>query len=365
MFPHGAGWLSGTGLVALDRKKINGLLQALQNNDVSRGTVVALYDGLACEQISEGDPDAPNFGRIFFIVEESLKVQGSHVVGSGPGSVEEEEQGGTRILKTNRSRLASELVGAGLNCTFTVIAGAGSLAVTAADVPALGATTPLIVAGWVGTGASAVQCANGIARTIKAIANPGGVDLDEWDETGWYKWSLFTIDAIGVAASVASLPSAYRKVATILERRGALRAVQAMVSGQGGNRTDRAAALVKAIKEASRDERTSAEMAKALKEAGYVARRQLSRRGLREGMAAITNVTARDLRRELSAAIADTLSPIISSMPSNRVGSASGSMNALPGIIVHAIPVGGSQPQSAALRSDAVPRPAARQRSEQ
>ena len=240
---------------------------------------------------------------------------------------------------SNKSRATSEFVGAGLSCGFAVVSGIGVFAGAAAEVPTAGASTVLVVVAWTGFATSAVQCVNGIVRSVVAVEDPDSNSLQQWDDNWYYSNLCLLVDAIGIAAAVVSIPAAAKNFYAVLQRRGAMVTEQALA---GMNRAERQATMRLALQQAVRTPEGRAEVMKALRAAGLsekqaaqtIAFGAATTRRAGVTLRAISEVTATRLSRHLLSAVSGGLTPLVSATPSRVTGSASGSVNA---VIVHVV----------------------------
>jgi hypothetical protein len=222
-----------------------------------------------------------------------------------------------------------------------VISGVGVLGSAAAEVPSAGTSTFVLVVAWAGFAASSVQCLNGIARVTAIAANPDGNTRQEWDSNKIYTRSIFVVDPIGVASGLASLPQATRNLLQILERRGGLATTQLLSQM---NRAERAAMIQEAVRQASRNPESAKLLEEALKDAGALRQATTSTGASVRIAKATLNVVSRETTRRLTRAVLDVVAnidgPIASGLPSSWVGSASGSVNTIGGLVLSIVPIG-------------------------
>jgi hypothetical protein len=324
---------------------LRGIVEAINAMPETRGVAIGYYGDLVCRQLSNGDRTNPNFHRLIIIVEEA-PVSGVQVatrpapVASTPPR-EASSNSAQQAMQTNGSRLAPELIGAGLSCGFTVISAVGVVGSAAAEVPTAGASTILLVASWAGLVTSGIQCINGVVRVVEIARNPEGTSLAEWDNNAWYSGFIFVVDAVGVASGVASAGAATRNLLAVLERRGGLVTTQQLMRM---NRAGRAEAMQRAIAQASRSPESAAVLREALEAAGAEVRAAggLSRVAASRAAAVIAEETTRRLHRAVAEVLGAYGGPLGSALPASWVGSASGSVNTTGGVIIHALGVSSS-----------------------
>lgn len=327
------------------------------------GCMIGLQGDGMSRVLDPGSPTNPNFGSVLVIIEEvpgrgtaPLVVApprisaGGPRVGTGTAAPAQPSGGGGGPTPTpNRTRLGAELVGAGLNCTFAVIAGAGVVGSLLAEVPTAGASTVMLWVSGVGFATSAAQCGNGLVRSYQAAFNPDDNSLERWDNNNVYAGVFLVIDAVGVATSVASLPSATRRLLQILERRGSLVTAEALATM---GRERRIAALRQAWNQAAGSPEGRQALQQALREAGLSPRdaqrlMNMANTGrqatvLGRNSEAVRRVLDARMAREVYRTMAETLSGVggilASASPATYTGSASGFLNWAGGhMVVHLI----------------------------
>lgn len=316
----------------------NRMVAAIYGEEELKGCQIGYYGDGVCSMMEAGMVPSSNFGRILAVVEETLGPTGvvvdSALLSTSPTTVPDVPE-----FASNQSRATSELVGAGLSCGFAVIAGIGVIGGAAAEIPTAGASTVLVVVAWVGFATSAVQCVNGIVRSVEAERNPETNSLQQWDNNQIYSTALLIVDIVGVATAVASLPAATKNLLAVLERRGSLLTAQTLSTM---NRVERQAAMRAALAQATRTPEGRAEVLKALRDAGLsekqaaqtLASGAATTRRAGVALRAITEVTATRLNMQLLGALSGGMTPLVSATPSRLTGSASGSINS---VIVHII----------------------------
>lgn len=249
-------------------------------------------------------------------------------------------------IVTNRSQLGPELIGAGLSCGLTIVSAVGVVGGVAGEVPTGGASTFLVVASWVGLTTSAIQCANGLVRVAAIASDPGGDTLSRWDSNATYTNSILLVDAIGVVTGVAGLGAAGRNLWAVLARQRSFVARGLSFEAlRGMNRAGRLAVISELFEEAARTPEGRAALVAAAREAGIGASTLQSAEGLSvRGASTLVRVISEETTRRLSASIRDILAGatgiIASASPSSAIGSASGSLNAAPGIILNLLDAG-------------------------
>ncbi|MET0595539.1 MAG: hypothetical protein ABW133_22760 [Polyangiaceae bacterium] len=236
-------------------------------------------------------------------------------------------------IVTNRSRLGPELIGAMVACGLTIVAAAGMTAGVAAEIPTGGASTFLVYAGWVGLTTGAIQCANGLVRVNGILAAPNDNSLQRWDKNPYYEYSILVVDALGVASGVASLPFQARNLYAVLARQKSfvarglnLETLRAM------NRAQRLKVVSEVFAEAARTPDGRAALLQSAREAGLGARTLQSSSGMSvrastKIASAISIETARRLKQSIWDVVATVSGVTASGLPSEHVGSASGSVN--------------------------------------
>lgn len=322
--------------MSLTKEQLDRVVAAIHAQPELTGVIVGYYDGLMCSVADQGYKVALPYWEKAVIVEEIDDSSGTVEVPSDP--TDSAQPPGTI---TNRSRIWSEFAGAGLNCGFAVISGIGVLGGAAAEVPSGGTSTFLVVVAWAGFATSSIQCINGIVRTVEAASNPDSDSLARWDQNRIYTVSFLVVDAIGVGAGLASLGPNVKNLLAVLERRGGLPTAQALAKM---GRETRAKAIQDALNQARRNPDSAKVLDQALKDA--LSSKTVRRVAKNAVIAArnatvVSDVIADETARRLSRAIIDVISavdsPIASGLPSQWVGSASGSVNAAGGQLIHVV----------------------------
>ncbi|MEZ5425103.1 MAG: hypothetical protein R2747_02455 [Pyrinomonadaceae bacterium] len=171
------------------------------------GVPVGFYDGSQCRVVNGGSMMTNASGVFGVAIEEVYgQIPNQRRIGRGQAMV---VPGATEELR-NGSRLGSEALNAGLSCTFTVISAYGVAASAAAEAPTGGASTILLIASWTSMIASGIQCGDGIARTIEALANPEGTTIARADANPVYSGYRTTVDAVGIVSGGVSAAGALR-----------------------------------------------------------------------------------------------------------------------------------------------------------
>ena len=322
--------------MSLTREQLGAVVDAIHSQPELMGVMVGYYDGLMCSVADYGATVSLNYWEKAVIIEEIDESGQSVLVPSDPTDTVSPP-----AVITNRSRIWSEFAGAGLNCGFAVISGVGVVGSAAAEVPSGGSSTFLLVVAWTGLATSSVQCINGIVRTVEAARHPDSDSISRWDQNKVYTVSFLIVDAIGVGAGLASLGPNVKNLLAVLERRGGLASGEALAKM---SRDARGKAIQAALQQARRNPESAKILDEALREAlgGRVIRRVARNVIIASRNAGqVSDIIADETARRLSRAIIDVVSsvdtPIASAMPSNWVGSASGSVNALGGQLIHVV----------------------------
>jgi len=322
--------------MSLTRQKLDAVVDVIHSQPELTGVVVGYYDGMMCSVADYGAMVSLNYWEKAVIVEEVDENGNSVLVPPEPTDTVSPP-----ALITNRSRMWSEFAGAGLSCGFAVISGVGVLGSAAAEVPSGGSSTFLLVVAWTGFATSSIQCINGIVRTVEATRNPDSDSIARWDQNKIYTVSFLIVDAIGVGAGLASLAPNVKNLLAVLERRGGLASADALAKM---SRDARGKAIQAALQQARRNPESAKILDEALAEAlgGRVVRRVarnviIASRNAGQVSDVIADETARRLSRAMIDVISSVDSPIASAMPSDWIGSASGSVNAVGGQLIHVI----------------------------
>ncbi|MGH8394621.1 MAG: NAD synthetase, partial [Pseudomonas sp.] len=106
------------------------------------------------------------------------------------------------VSNPRESRLIGEAVNTGISCLGAVISWAAIASGTILVPFSAGASSVIVVVGYAAAGASALQCFNGITRTVLEVARPEGND---WlDSEAWYQNTSTVLDAVSLAGVGAS-----------------------------------------------------------------------------------------------------------------------------------------------------------------
>src|SRR5471032_3345297 len=106
------------------------------------------------------------------------------------------------VSNPRESRLIGEAVNTGISCFGAVISWAAIASGTILVPFSAGASSVIVVVGYAAAGASALQCFNGITRTVLEVARPEGND---WlDSEAWYQNTSTVLDAVSLAGVGAS-----------------------------------------------------------------------------------------------------------------------------------------------------------------
>ncbi len=313
------------------------IVEAIHSRPELNGCVIGFHGNNQSRVLHQGINSSANFGRVVVIVEESW-ISEAQVripdIAPVPAVVPR-----TPDYISNRSRVSAEFTGAAINCGLTVLSGAGVLFGGALEVVTGGASTVLVVMGWVGTATSGVQCLNGITRTVEAHRNPDSNSLQQWDTNQVYRYSMNIVDGLGVASSLISLPLATRNLIGILGRRGGLVTLDQL---ERMTRSQRQAAIQQAVTQATQTPAGREAVALALREAGLAERQvaQVMAHGAGTGRRArlVAGVLSEETARRLNGTIREIVGGVVgvgaSATSERRTGSASGVVNAL---IVHVL----------------------------
>lgn len=100
------------------------------------------------------------------------------------------------------SKLAQELLNAGLSCGAAVLGWAAVIVSTGAVPVTGGASTAVTVISYSAAAAGTAQCANGVARSWVEHANPEA--LDDFDNQEWYQYTQTALDVVSVGGAATS-----------------------------------------------------------------------------------------------------------------------------------------------------------------
>jgi hypothetical protein len=297
------------------------------------GCVVGYYGDRGCRTIGYPSCVSPNSENIAVVIEEVI------LVGSGAAGAAQSSSRPVPVpppvpaAVTNRSRLGPELIGAGASCALTAISAVGVFGSVAAEVPTGGASTFLLVASWSGLLTGGIQCANGLVRVGAAVADLGGVTLEQWDRNKTYNMAILFVDAVGVVGGIASLPYAVRNLWAVVTRMKSLSRVNLSLEAlQRMNRFDRFRTIARVFHEASRTPEGAQALVLAAREAKVGAKtfQQASRLSVNHSTTLVKIISKETVHR-LHASLRDVFGGVaglgLSASPSELTGSGSGSIN--------------------------------------
>ena len=202
----------------------------------------------------------------------------------------------------------------------------------AGEVPSGGTSSFLVVAAWVGIGANALQCGNGIVRVTEALQNSTTSSLQSWDDDSFYSNAFLLVDALGVFSGVASLPAAWRNFWAVISRQRAFVARGLSLEKlKGMNRLARFKVIKEVFEEAAKTPEGRTALRRAAAEAkvsaASFARETMS---VRQSMTMV-KVISKETQRRLINSLVGVLAPLTgagaSATPARWSGSASGSVN--------------------------------------
>jgi hypothetical protein len=179
----------------------------------------------------------------------------------------------------------------------------------------------------------AIQCANGLVRVGAILYEPDDDTLSRWDDNSIYKYGILIVDAIGVAAGVASLPFAARNLWAVISRQRSFLARDLSLEAlKRMNRLQRLRVIAECFEEAARTPEGRTALVAAAREAEIGA--QTLQRGASLSVnhaATLRRIIADETVRRLHATIKDVLTNVAglaaSGTSDKYVGNASGSVS--------------------------------------
>jgi len=285
---------------------------------------VILYIGKSSSQVVSGGYMATNNYYTIIVIEELNK---------------ENDQPPRPQVKYNQEFQGNELKGGVINCSFFAIAAITTLGGAASEPLTLGASSAVVVAGYMGMAATGAQCLNSIVRTRIAYSDQLGTTLQSWDSNGWYSGIMTSIDIVGIATGVVGLAAAANEIKTFLRVRNLLASDDALARM---TRAERIAAYEKALKDTSKDERVAKEFEKIL--AKYPAgQRMLNgspsiiRNNVRPLSRFISDATLERMAANVRDIIVNATNLGLNGAPASFSGTASGQLNNLGNFVMHVI----------------------------
>ena len=259
----------------LSERQIQQLVSIIHNEPELRGVRVGYYSLDSCYPGHIGDRNSPNYWSRVAIIEETTipGVTIGEVFPSTPvtQAVPPVREIPTQQIRTNRSRVGAEMVGAGLSCGATAISALGVFGSAAAEIPSAGTSTFLLVVSWTGLLTAGTQCLNGLVRVGGALSDLDGNSLQRWDNNKIYEYTMLVVDGFGVASNLASIPNSTRNLIAVLQRHRAL--TQSAEALQAMTRVERLAAVRQAVVAASRNPATARAVEEELRPLSSLARR--------------------------------------------------------------------------------------------
>lgn len=318
----------------LSQAQLSAITDYLQSVPQLTGCRIGYYGGDMSTPLHPGNPGSPHYNIIVIIDEFNIRPYSS----TGPDA---EPELPTPAQVTNDSRVGRELIGAGLSCGFTIVAGVGFVGALAAEGPSLGTSTVLAVAAWTGMATGYAQCINGLYRSSEALANPYSDSLERLDNEAWYSGTFFVIDALGVISGGFGIAGSRRAIIQLLERRAALPVAQQL--GQL-SRAERIEAFRQALRRAAGNNQTRRELIAALEEAfpnRNVAAMILGRNpisSIRSGVV-VSNIISEAIAGGISNEIRNIIMGLggfaVSGSPASMTGSGSGSLNTIGAAVIN------------------------------
>ena len=292
------------------------------------------------EVIYSGDHYSDNYNNQIIIIEEVPSDPTSNI--SDPNFV------------SNRTHIVPELIGATLGCGLFAVSAFGVVGGAAAEVPSGGTSTVVVVAGWVGLSIAGAQCVNGGLRALEAANNPNDNSLQRLDGNTWYTGLILAMDAVGVIIALGQLGLAGRKLWALMTKPTSAAQQLSPEALQQMNKYERAKVIrqMMAVAEQSPEGRAAVQAALAEVKAsqGFVdGKSGLSVAGATRMLPAVEDAAYRsnlfilqgDLNRELAQFTKENWTTFVGTginvLPSEYVGSASGSVNASIDYLVHCI----------------------------
>lgn len=222
------------------------------------------------------------------------------------------------------SRWGRELVGAGFSCAMAGLAASGGAAALTAAAAMTGPLGLIIGAAvWIGAAAAAAQCGIGAGRLVNEVLAPESNDI--LDDSEYYRTITFAIDLVGV---LSGLVAAGPALATLVRRVNGNLLSRGLREGlRGANYAERGAAVRSVLQEMSAAER-QALMAEINATERSLAR-GLSRPGAQRASQIITQLEAEQLTGAIQETVLLSVQTTVNLIPSEYVGSASGSLNTM------------------------------------
>lgn len=320
----------------LSQAQLSAITDYLQSIPQLRGSRIGHYGSDSSTSLYPGDPRSPNYNVIIIIDEFNIRPYSPTGASATPALP-------SPAQVTNQSRVGRELIGAGLSCGFTIVAGVGFVGALAAEGPSLGTSTVLAVAAWTGMVTGYAQCLNGLYRSSEALANPYSDSLEQLDNNSWYSGTFFVIDALGVISGGVGIAGSRRAILQLLERRAALPLAQQL---NRMSRAERIEAFRQALQRASQNKQARQELVAALEEAfpnRNVAAMILGRNtvGTIRSGAVVSNIINEAIASGISSEVKSIIMSLggmgVSASPASLTGSGSGSLNTIGTAVINII----------------------------
>jgi hypothetical protein len=245
------------------------------------------------------------------------------------------------LVKYNQQFQGDELKGGVINCGMTVVSVLGIIGGAAGEVPSGGLSTLAIYAGYAGLVANGAQCINSIVRTTVAYEDPLGQQLQSWDSNQIYQWFTTIVDIVGLATSFASIAGEAKNIREFLVLRGSLASEEKLAAMTNRQRIS---AYENAVKKVSGNRYAATEFKNLLASMGSSGRRisggntVIIRHDLGGLGKLIEDRTLDKLAESVKNVLTSATSIGMNGLPSEYVGSASGTMNKAGNLIFHVIP---------------------------
>lgn len=192
--------------------QINSLVREIHLISDTRGVPIGLYENDRCRLVDAGIAMTHPGGNTGVIIE-AIEISQDLVAAPDPRPRRVET---LPPDESNRSRLTSELLGAGLNCSLMAISAVGVVAGGAASVPTGGASLFAAVIAWTGLVTSTVQCTDSLIRSWEAASHPTSASLDYLDRDEAYSSTRRTVAVVGAASGLGATWVNMARASTIM-----------------------------------------------------------------------------------------------------------------------------------------------------
>ncbi|MBR0937310.1 hypothetical protein [Bradyrhizobium jicamae] len=158
--------------------------------------------------------------------------------------------------QTNADMVASELIGAGLNCGAMVLLGIASAGTAVCTVGTAGGCAPLLGLTALGVAATGAQCGISIGRVIIAVADPKSIGLTNLDSQTWYQGVSIGLEVASFAGTLGSAAGSANRWRALKDARSGEQ-IQFLMNASSGEKAVYGADIATYMRIAAQDARNA------------------------------------------------------------------------------------------------------------